>query len=257
MKKLIFTLLFAAVIQLPLEARTIYVTRHGQVNPKIRISQKVRDLALTELGIKQANALAAFLVKEKKFNGKIYVSPFYRTIQTGTCTAKLLNSKVILEPGIQEIAPGKKPSYSMDLKTIETFFPGLIIPGKRFSDTWRVFAENAQMRNSRVEKAVEAILAEEKGDILLVSHGGIIGPVNRTILKRAVSPKAGRVRGTAWNCALYIFELDENDKLVKASYTTQYMDEKELTSNFRTPKIPRPDDPRYENKPIKKGKKKK
>ena len=256
MNKLIFALLFAAVIQLPLEARTIYVARHGQVDSKVRVSQTVRDLPLTDLGVKQAKALADFLVREKKFNGKIYVSPFYRTIQTGTYTAKLLNSKVILEPGIQEIAPGKKVSYSMNLKTIDSLFTGLTVPGKRFSDSWRVCAENAPMRNSRVEKAVEAILAEEKGDILLISHGGIIGPVNRAIMKKN-SGKVKRPSGTAWNCALYIFELDEKDNVVKTAYTTQYMDDKELTSNFRTPKIPRPDDPRYENNPPKKGKAKK
>ena len=57
-----------------------------------RNKNKIKELALTDLGVNQAQALAKYLIEKEKFNGKIYVSPFYRTIQTGVLTAKWLKT---------------------------------------------------------------------------------------------------------------------------------------------------------------------
>ena len=104
----IFALLLAALSVLPLSARTVYVARHAQVGIGIK---EIKETRITpDLGVKQAQALADFLVKKLKFNGEIYASPFYRTTETATYTAALLKKKVILEPGLQEMAPAKKPS---------------------------------------------------------------------------------------------------------------------------------------------------
>lgn len=231
-----------------LSARKVYITRHGQVDPKVRVSQKLRELPLTELGEKQAQALANHLTKKCHFKGKIYVSPFYRTIQTGVFTAELLKTKVILEPGIQEVAAGPRPSYCMSSKVIKEQFPALTVPGKRFQDPWRLFNENGAKRKARVFKALQQILAEEKGDILLVGHGGTIGPMVNFFNRKRLSEKVPPVKGYSWNCALYVFELNEKDQVTGGKYTTEFMADKDLTSNFRAPKIPRPDDPRYETK---------
>ena len=252
--------LLAGLAAFALPARTVYITRHGQVDGKNRISKQVRDVPLTQLGEKQALALAEYLIQKCRFNGRIYVSPFYRTIQTGTFTANLLKSKVILEPGIQEIAPGPKPGYSMDMQTIEKYFPGQTVPGKRFSDTWRLFDENAAKRTVRIQKALKEILAEEKGDILLVGHGGVIGPLINYLNAKKASPAVKHITGKGWNCSLYIFELDEKDQVKGGRYTTEFMEDKDITNNFRAPKILRPDDPRYaktDKKKKSKGKQKK
>ena len=248
MKKYLFLwILFCLLLPAAVSARKVYITRHGQVNPKESFRKnKVRELALTGLGVTQAEALAKFLVEKQKFNGKIYVSPFYRTIQTGVTVAELLKTQVILEPGIQEIAPGVRPGKTMDLKTIQAFFPEMTVPGKRYQDPWRLFAEDGKARYNRVEKALNAILAEEKGDVLLVSHGGIVGNLVNVLNKRPASKQVQYTKGISWNCALFIFELDENDKKVKGVFTTEFMEDKNLTSNFRCPKIERPDDSRYE-----------
>ena len=39
--------------------------------------------------------------------------------------------------------------------------------------------------------------------------------------------------------------LNKENQVIGYSYTTEFMDDKELTNNFRCPKIERPDDPRY------------
>ena len=240
----IFALLLAALSVLPLSARTVYVARHAQVGIGIK---EIKETRITpDLGVKQAQALADFLVKKLKFNGEIYASPFYRTTETATYTAALLKKKVILEPGLQEMAPAKKPSPpGMDLKKIKSYFGDKIVPGKRYADGWRLFNETPELRKVRVAKALDAILAETKGDVLLVSHGASVNDLNKIFRERRASKKVRIVKGTAWNCALYIYEVNDKGQLIGGRYTTEYMDDKELTSNFRCPKIERPDDPRY------------
>ena len=236
----------------------MYITRHGQVNPKASFRKnKIRELALTDLGVTQAEAMAKFLVEKYKFNGKIYVSPFFRTIQTGVTVAELLKTKVILEPGIQEVAKGVRPGKTMDIKMIRELFPDVTVPGARYADPWRLFAEGDKARYRRVENALNDILAEEKGDVLLVSHGGIVGILVNVLNKRPASKQVKWTKGISWNCALFVFELDENNKKINGAFTTEFMADKDVTSNFRCPKIERTDDPRYERRKIIKTEKKK
>lgn len=256
MKKLTTLTMLLALLVLgsALQARTIYVTRHGQVGDRKYIHKTARETMITPLGRQQANQLADYLIKKRNFNGTVIVSPLFRTIETGIEVAGKLNKKVILEPGIQEIAPGKKPSRHMKLKQINDIFPGKTIPGKTFNDNWRLCNETAKMRHVRVAKALDRIIAETKGDILLVSHGGTIGSINNALRsKRIKGIKIGS--GNAWNCALYIYELNDKNQVTAISYTTEYMTDDQLTSNFRPPKVPKPNDPRYEVAKPKKAKK--
>ena len=232
-----------AVLGLSLEARTIYVTRHGQ-REKGPI-KAIREPALTKLGIQQAQALADYLVHKRKFKGVVYTSPFYRTVETAIYTGKLLKKKVILEPGIQELATISHPAPpGMSFAQIESYFPGLTVRGKRFKDQWRLCKESHLQRSVRVAKALEEILAEEKGDILLVGHGASVGDLLQALnLKRIKGVR--KIKGTAWNCALYIFELNDREQVVSGRYTTEFMNDKDVTNNFRCPKIERPNDPQY------------
>ena len=243
LKALTLTLL-AVLCALPLAARTVYVARHAQVGIQIK---EIKETRITEdLGIFQAQKLADFLVKKLKFNGKVYASPFYRTLETAGYTAKLLKQPVIIETGLQEMAPYQKPSPpGMTLEQIKRFFKDGVVPGARYKDNWRLCKETNSMRQVRVEKALNAILAETDGDVLLVSHGASVNDLNKIMSSRAITKQAKKIKGTAWNCALYIYELDDQNKLVNGRYTTEFMDDTELTSNYRCPKIERPNDPRY------------
>ena len=242
LKKFCFWLLLAAL--LPLSARTVYVARHGQVGDRKYYDSAVRETKLTPLGIEQAQMLADFLVNKKKFNGKILVSPIYRTIETGTYVAVLLDNRpVILEPGIQEVA-NKQTYPGMTLAQINERFPGKTLSGSAFKDIWRVSFESNEARQLRVNAALDRILKEHDGDLLLVTHGGIVGNLRKALEARKL-PGAKLARGSAWNCSLHIYELDDNNRVKSSSYTTEYMPDAKVTSNFRTPKIPRPDDPRY------------
>ncbi|MBE6399934.1 MAG: histidine phosphatase family protein [Lentisphaerae bacterium] len=258
LKRLKFlALLGCAALLLPAwSARTVYVARHGQVGDKKFYDSAVKEPKLTPLGIEQAQMLANFLVKQKNFNGKILVSPIYRTIETGTYVAALLDNRpVILEPGIQEIAR-KKTHPGMTLAQINERFAGKTLPGSAFKDLWRLSFESDDARQLRVNAALERILKEHDGDLLLVTHGAVVGNLRRALEARKV-PGAKLARGSAWNCSLHIYELDDNDRVKSSAYTTEYMPDAKVTSNFRTPKIPRPDDPRYGEKVKKSPKRKK
>ena len=243
MKK-IFSIILLACSCFILEARKIYVTRHAQVGDKNMVHLASREWMITTLGKKQAELLADYLVNVKKFNGTIFVSPFYRTIETGLITAGKLNKKVILEPGIQEIAPHGKGKFMKGAQIAE-YFSDQTVPGTTFNDNWRLSHEDNTARQLRVDKAIERILEESTGDILLVSHGGTCSNIVRTFNTKAASG-VKPVKGMPWNCALFTFELDTDGKVTSATYTTEYMTDDIVTNNFRTPKVAKPDDQRYE-----------
>ena len=237
----------AAVSFFQLSARTIYVTRHAQVGTVIK---EIKETKITEdLGVIQAQKLANHLVNKLKFNGDIYASPFYRTTETAIYTAKLLNKKVILDPGLQELATSAKPAPpGMKLSQIKSYFGDITVPGKRYKDGWRLCKEPLPMRRQRVAKALDAILAETQGDVLLVTHGAGVGDLDRALKARANNKKVKKMKGTAWNCALYIYELNDKGEVISGKYTTEFLDDMELTNNFRSPKIERPTDKRYMTK---------
>lgn len=247
----LFALLFCSAA---VDARTIYVTRHGQVGDKNFYDPVVRETKITEMGKDQANRVAKFIAG-KKFDGNIYVSPFYRTIETGVVIAEHFGKrKVILEPGLQEMAHGRARKC-MNLKEITERFPGAFVPGKAFTDNWRIGGEDPAARLVRVEKMFERLLKEDKGDIIVVSHGATVNSMVTALNKRRIKGVKA-VKGMAWNCSLFIFELNDKDQVTSAVYTTEYMPDEMLTHNFKLTKIPRPDDPRYAKPAPKKSKKK-
>lgn len=240
MKKF-FLLLMLALAAFALSARTIYITRHGQRGDRRYFDEAVREPKLTPLGVEQATLLAHYLKDKCGFDGEILVSPLLRTLETAQPAAELLNKKIILEPGIQELATSKKPLRGMTFAEIEARFPGLVVKGEAFTEPWRLYNENTDARRERTETALKRILANHKGDLLLVGHGSSVSD-----LRRCLDAKLGRkVAGISWNCCLFIYELDENDRPVSGRFTTEYLPDEKVTNNFRCPKIERPDDPMY------------
>ena len=253
MKKLIL-ILFAALTAAAASARSIYLTRHGQQGDRKYYDAAVHEMKLTPLGREQAEALAHYLKEKCRFEGTILVSPLYRTIETGLPTAKLLGVKMILEPGIQEVSPGARRPRAMSFAEIEERFPGMTEKGKAFTEPWRLFGEDAAARRERVEKALRRILRENGGDLLLVTHGGILVDLMRCI--NAGLPPKKKVIATPWNCCLFIVELDERDVPVSVRFTTEYLPDEKVTANFGASKVPHPEDPRYARPAGQKGSRK-
>lgn len=227
-----FFLLFCVCVSL--SARTIYVARHGQVGDKKCYDTVVKERTLTPIGREQAQLLANYLTEKCHFNGTILVSPLYRTIQTSMPTAKLLDKKVILEPGIQEMNRGSE-ARGMTFDQIEERFPGMTVKGPAFTEPWRIANEPDDARLERSEKALKRILEENPGDLLLVSHGAIVGDIKK-IMNRKL-PRDKQVSGPVWNCSLWIYELDEKDQVISARGTTEFMPDEKVTNNKKPGKL--------------------
>lgn len=216
--------------------RTIYVTRHGQMgNPEIKAFNG--EYALTELGKLQAKQLGKYL-KGKKFNGIIYSSPLYRTMQTAETVAKINNCAVMIDPGLQEYAPvlpelnnGKYGicAEGCNKSEIKKYFPQAKLSA-RFTYPWRLMNEPEKMRHERSEKTLNAILAETKGDILLVGHSATVKSLMFVLSKRSAKP----ISAIPWNCCLVTVTLDDNNKVTTFTVETdRFLKPEQTTNNFR------------------------
>ena len=101
MKKILLLLtLISLSVSFFAETKTFYITRHGQRgDPKYQKKFKYCDEdALMPKGEEQAKRLGQYL-NQQGFHGTIYVSPYYRTLQTATFAASQLpDLPMILEP---------------------------------------------------------------------------------------------------------------------------------------------------------------
>lgn len=233
---------------------TLYVTRHAQRGPRnlwpeadrkkaIRgdvIDGKIllpSETSITPLGENQCALLGAYL-KKIGFNGNIYASPAYRTMQTAVCIADGIDParKVIPEPGLQEGGNRNAPAKGMSIADLEKRFPGKIIKVD-LPEYWMLANEfTAEQRNARMEKFLDGLLAKEKtGKVLLVGHSStlpalIIALNKKVVDKRLIIP---HYPGYVVNCCLYVFKFDKEGKITDVSLeNAEYLPEEMLTNNF-------------------------
>ena len=216
--------------------RTIYITRHGQIgDPAIRAFNG--EHALTELGKQQAKQLGGYL-KSKKFKGVIYSSPLYRTMQTSEIIAKINRCSIVIDPGLQEYAPifpernnGKYGicAEGCNQSEIKKIFPQVTLSA-RFTYPWRVMNEPEKMRHERSEKTLNAILAETRGDVLLVGHSATVKSLMFVLSKRSAKP----ITAIPWNCCLLTVTLDDNQNVTGCTVETgRFLKPEQTTNNFR------------------------
>lgn len=228
-----------------LEARTVYLVRCGQSFDKNFRDTRVKEFKLTDLGVEQSELMAKYLLEEEKFNGTVISSPIYYAIQTALPVVKALNTKMVLEPGFQSFAPRPKLNpRGMTLKEINARFPGAAEAGPNFKDGWRVRGENIAARRARVKKTFDEVLEKYSGNLLIVTHAAIVNDIV-ALLNRRCAKGVGRISGTAWNCCIFIFELNDKGRVTESEYVGTHMSDDKCTNNFRPPKIARPGDPRY------------
>ena len=225
MKKILFILLLLAMVY-PVQARKILITRHGQVGFEEYFDHEVKELKLTPLGREQAALLGNYLKNVCQFDGKILVSPILRTVETGVIIGDVLNKKVVLEPGIQEVNTGDN-TRCMNIAEFEARFSGKFTTAKNFTHPWRVVNENPEIWRKRYIREMDRILTEYDGDLLLVTHGGGIGSMVHELCRRGNL----KVPGLGFNCALFIFELDENNTVLSTKYVIDYIPHADVTDN--------------------------
>ncbi len=227
--------------------RRIMITRHGQ---PILQGQKQYDgdWPLSDLGRLQATKLGKYL-KSINFNGKIYASPYWRTVETGAYIGTEMNIPVTPYAPIQErvhegngkdkgsgaALPNLKQG-GMSLAQLNEKFPGKIDPKTDLPDKWLLTEpeDRKVAHTARVGAGLQQILKQQKeGDILLVCHAGSVGGLNRYLQSLGAAQK---IKGMSWNCCLFIYELKDDgtvrfDRFVEP---TEYLEPAEITSNKMT-----------------------
>jgi len=251
MKKIIRTAwmlvaLFAVCALWAGEKHTLYLVRHGQIEDG-KLNAPTKETALTPLGEEQAKLVGEHL-KNSGFQGTIYASPYYRTLQTASFICDALDTKFIVDAGLQEAGPSKtgkemtRIRFGCTKDQFTKYFPRCIVP-EDFPEPWRFHNESKEQRDARMVGAMDELLNKTPGgNVLFVSHGGIM-----TVLRKELEKRGGKISGNNWNCCLLVYELDENNNVVACHKETEkYFTPMQQTDNFVNAKVAHPEDPRYE-----------
>ena len=150
----------------------LYFMRHGETvwNTERRY-QGMTDIELSEEGLRQAEC-AAKRFKNIKID-KIYASPLKRAMKTAEKIAAEKGLEIISEDDFREIHFGEwegKTVPELTEKYGESYTNFIREPHKYG------FPGEGSVENviNRIKPGLDRLIAEEKGNVLIVSHGGII-----------------------------------------------------------------------------------
>lgn len=166
----------------------ITMVRHGETHwNKIERMQGQLDSNLTELGIKQASAVANAL-KKIKYDA-FYSSDLKRAMQTSEIISKQLGLTVIKENCLREINLGIaqgltaeefKDRYPDEYIKYASKDPDYVIPDGE---------SNREKYNRAVGCLSELAQRHKGGNILIVTHGGILDSIIRMVFDIPLSVK--------------------------------------------------------------------
>ncbi len=159
----------------------LILVRHGQTVWNLELKyQGHSDIALTELGRKQAEMVAARLAPEKI--KAVYASDLSRALVTAETIAAVHNLAVLTDANLREIGFGEWEGLTHDgiyakwPDIISKFFTNpdeVQIPG---GETFRDVKE-------RAAKTIDSLVMRHNGDtIVVVSHGGTIRAILCAVL---------------------------------------------------------------------------
>lgn len=222
----------------------LYITRHGQ--PLSKEGQAIDnpdyppgDPPLSDLGREQARRLGRRL-KQEGFAGRIYASPYRRTIETAHVIAGELDLFVWPEPAIREFTgPNIVTFRGATLEELRRRFPR-IAPAAELPYPWWTLEpelpdEHRQRPaiDARVGAFLQSMLSEHGEDLLMVAHGASCHSAIRHCqqLIQGAFPDNPPVAG--WNCALTALRFQ-----APVAFTllgdTAHLEDDQVTSNSRT-----------------------
>ena len=150
----------------------LYFMRHGETvwNTERRY-QGMTDIELSEEGLRQAEC-AAKRFKNIKID-KIYASPLKRAMKTAEKIAAEKGLEIISEDDFREIHFGEwegKTVTELTEKYGESYTNFIREPHKYG------FPGEGSVENviNRIKPGIDKLIAEDEGNVLIVSHGGII-----------------------------------------------------------------------------------
>ena len=165
----VFFLLCCALMLFAADAkeRLIFVARHCQATSKGKnIIRPVKgDAGITQLGVQQSKWLGQRL-KALGFKGKIYASPYYRTVATASYAASQCGLKVYPDARVQERCHSDKGNLKTGgatLAQLKKLFPNEIAEDAKLADNWLYKKDEPKgtpAHRIRMAKALDELLAE-------------------------------------------------------------------------------------------------
>ena len=225
-----------SVFALCAKERMIYVARHCQATgPGENVIMPIAgDAGITQLGVKQSQLLGKRL-KELTFSGKIYASPYFRTVATACHAASQCGSKVYPDARVQERVNrngGNMKKGGATLELLKKLFPDQIAEDAKLPYPWLYTKEEPKKTTAhreRMAKALDELLAENPdGDIMIVSHAGAVGALAAVMKERSKT----KVTGGTWNCALFKYAVDDAGKFRFVGYEIDFLPEEAVTANM-------------------------
>lgn len=231
----------------------IYITRHGQVTPKVfenSVDYPTGDIPLTDIGQAQATCLGKEL-KARNFKGRIISSPYRRTMMTANLAAAECGAPVYVDGALREMFFSEESANAFDgmnLETLKTLFPYVAEDAVLPYPWWTTKVDVLEDITERLKAFWKPILASGNDEVLAVGHGAsVFGSMyffNKafgfglpTVLHELGDYQASR----NLNCNLSCIEIDGSGKFVSARlFATDHLPDALLTSNTN-PK-PRPDE---------------
>ncbi len=187
----------------------ILIVRHGQRAPiTVRTDG---DPPLTADGRKQAE-LAGQYLRKLNFRGRIFASPYRRTLETASLIAKHTGGRILVCPEIQEFIRGKgRPRIKQRiLAELRQEFP-LIADDAALEHPWAVSGpETPFTLADRIEQALNGpAYPDPRSDVLLVSHGALLKGLD-ILMKNIKGPEIPKWKTVNWNCSISEYRLQKN-----------------------------------------------
>ena len=216
----------------------IFLARHGQ--PALDNMAKGSnyelpdgDYVLTSLGREQA-ALLGKRLKEMGFSGRIFSSPYARTMETASVAASVCGLEVFPEPRLQEMRFAKElPCPGMTLEELKANYPN-IAPDCFLPHPWILSdapEEVADVRKRIFPYVEELIAAPPAQEVLLVGHGATVGAIKHYMIERAGFTG---YPGYNWNASLSVFDVTSKGEVtIQELNTIDFMPLDKVTSNKR------------------------
>jgi len=182
----------------------IYITRHGQVETNAEyfgdVTYPKGEVPLSEMGQEQSRLLGRRL-KKLNFHGKIFASPFLRTMETAELIAEETGSSIYPTPGLHEIFKTLDDWKDYQGSTLEELikkYPHTASDAVMEYPWWIPEQEDYEIVRQRVASALHEIMQEDE-DVLIVGHGAsVIAALHFVRAKRDVPG--------VWNCSLSMFD---------------------------------------------------
>ena len=116
---------------------------------------------------------------------------------------------------------------------LKKLFPAEIAADAQLADNWMLKQkeEYTGTHQQRLQEALEEILKQQSGDIIIVSHGGAVGALLRIMQKKC---GIKNIKGTIWNCALFKFAVDAKGNCRYLGYDISFMPAEKVTSNLKS-----------------------